>query len=70
MASPLIKFLTDRKKQLEQRKIMIPKYLEHPHAFLGKNNFTVEDIARIELEIKECDAALKAIKRIKKMAKK
>lgn len=62
----LTKFLTDRKKQLEQRKRMIPLYLERPQDFLGKKIFSVEDIARIELEIKECEAAIKAVNEINK----
>ena len=62
----LTKFLEDRLAQLEHRKMMIPRYVNRPGNFLGKKDFSLEDLPKIEEEIEETKASLKAIADLKK----
>lgn len=57
----MLKFLNDRLLQLGNRKMMIPRYVHKPGMFLGKKDFSLADIPKIEEEIKECEVAIKAI---------
>lgn len=65
----LEKFLIARIEQLDHRKMMIPRYVERPHAFAGKKDFSLEDLPRIEIEIGEAKAALKAVREFKNQTK-
>jgi hypothetical protein len=58
---PLKKYLEDRISQLESRKIMIPRYLKRPGEFAGKKDFSLDDIPKIEEDIRLCKLALRAI---------
>lgn len=57
----LTDYLRDRLNQFEQRRMMIPRYVERPGAFLGKKDFSLNDLPKIDGEIAECKAALKAV---------
>jgi hypothetical protein len=61
----LKQFIQDRITQLEQRRFMIPRYIEREGQFLGKKDFSMGDIPKIEQEIEECKAALKGIEQWK-----
>lgn len=52
--------------QLENRKMMIPRYVERPEAFLGKKDFSLNDLPKIDQQINECNTCLEALKNIKK----
>jgi hypothetical protein len=54
-------YLKERIQQLENRKMMIPRYVERPEAFLGKKDFSMNDLPKIEEDLKECRFALWAI---------
>lgn len=41
--STLTDFLNDRLRQLEDRRIMIPRYLKRKGSFIGKKNFSMGD---------------------------
>jgi hypothetical protein len=62
----LIKFLQSRVEQQCNRVMMIPRYLERPHAFAGRNDFSLNDIPKIKQDIAECKAAIKAIEQLRK----
>lgn len=62
----LTTFLKNRLLQLEQRKMMIPRYVERPGSFLGRTDFSIEDLPKIQQEINECKAALKAVEACRK----
>lgn len=57
----LTDFLHDRLRQLENRKMMIPKYIKNPLSFIGKKDFSLNDLPRLEDEINETKAAIKGI---------
>lgn len=57
----LTNYLKERIQQLEDRKMMIPIYLDRPGRFLGNKEFSMSDIPKIEQDIKECEVALKSI---------
>jgi len=58
----LRKFLQDMLAQLENRKMMIPRYVERPQKFAGrKKDFTLEMLPQIEADIEETKAAIKGI---------
>lgn len=59
--SATLKFLNDRLRQLQDRRMMIPRYVERPGAFLGKKDFSLADIPGIDKEIEECQQAIKAV---------
>jgi hypothetical protein len=59
-------YLRERIQQLEHRKMMIPRYVEQPQAFLGKKDFSLDDLPKIEEDLKECRIALCAIESMKK----
>lgn len=54
-------YIEARLNQLENRKMMIPRYIERPGKFLGKKDFSLEDLPKIDAQIAECKAALKGI---------
>jgi hypothetical protein len=54
-------FIQDKLDQLQNRKFMIPRYVEREGQFLGKKDFSLDDLPKIEQEINECKAALKGI---------
>lgn len=58
----LLEFLNNRLKQLKDRRAMIPKYVERPGSFLGKKDFSKEDIPLIDFQIRETVAAITAVK--------
>jgi len=64
--SDLSKILQARLTQLENRKFMIPKYVKRPGKFLGKKDFSLDDLPKIQLEIDETKAAIKAINEFRK----
>lgn len=63
---PLLKYLRDRLAQLEHRKMMIPRYIERPGNFLGKKDFSLDDIPAIQADIEETKMAIKAVELFKK----
>lgn len=54
--------IENRLRQLENRKMMIPRYVERSGKFLGKKDFSLDDLPKLEQQIAECKAALKGIK--------
>lgn len=64
--STLKSFLKSRLEQLEHRKIMIPRYVGRPGKFLGKKDFSLDDMPVIEYQIKETQAAIKAVEEFHK----
>lgn len=62
----LTSYLKERIQQLEHRKMMIPRYVERPEAFLGRRDFSLDDLPKIEEDLKECKFALWAIESRKK----
>lgn len=60
----LTDYLNQRITQLKHRKMMIPRYIKLPGNFVGKKDFSLDDIPNIEKEIKECETALAAIKKL------
>lgn len=65
----LKKLLEDRLVQLQQRKMMIPRYVERPGKFLGKKDFSLDDLPIIQKEIEETKVAIKAIEKYRKTIK-
>lgn len=63
---PLLEYLNSRLRQLEHRKMMIPRYVKKPGEFLGKKDFSLDDLPKIDKEIKEVQAAIRAVKNINK----
>lgn len=61
--------LLKRLEQLENRKHMIPIYVKKPGSFIGKKDFSLDDIPGIEKEIEETIAAINGIKLIRKLNK-
>lgn len=59
--SALTKYLRDLILQLEQRKMMIPRYVKKPGSFLGRTDFSLNDLPVIDKQISEAKAALKGI---------
>lgn len=62
----LMYFLEWRLAQLEQRKMMIPRYVERPEKFVGKKDFSLDDMPKIQIEIEETKVAIKAVKSFRK----
>lgn len=62
----LTAFLFTRIEQLENRLMMIPRYLERPESFVGRKDFSLEDLPKIQLEIEEAKVALAAVQKFKK----
>jgi len=54
-------FLEKRIQQLEHRRMMIPRYVKRPEAFAGKKDHSLDDLPKIEADISETKAALKAV---------
>lgn len=65
----LTQFLQDRLTQLEHRKMMIPRYVNRAGNFLGKKDFSLDDLPKIEEEIEETKAAIKGVADWKKIDK-
>lgn len=65
----LKEYLQARLTQLEDRKFMIPRYVERPLNFLGKKDFSMDDLPKIEEDIEETKACLKAIAELKTKSK-
>jgi hypothetical protein len=59
--SELTKFLSARLSQLEHRKMMIPRYVKNPGSFLGKKDFSLDQLPKIEEDIQETKAAIRGI---------
>ncbi len=59
-------FLNDRLQQLENRKLMIPRYVERPGKFLGKKDFSLDDLPKIEDDIRETKALILALEKHRK----
>lgn len=59
--SKLKEFLEDRLRQLQDRKLMIPRYVKRKTAFIGKKDFSLDDLPKIKYEIDETLAALEAV---------
>lgn len=62
----LLSFLEQRIEQLEHRKMMILRYLGDPNKFVGRKDFSLEDIPKLEELINEARFALDAVKAYKK----
>jgi hypothetical protein len=62
--SELIDFLNSRISQLEDRKMMIPRYVKRSGKFAGKKkDFSLADLPKIQEKINETKAALVGIKK-------
>ena len=59
--------LQKRIRQCDFEAMMIPRYLENPNAFIGKNTKTLEDAKKMEKESKKCRAVLKYLKEYRKL---
>jgi hypothetical protein len=57
----LKKELENRLTQLENRKMMIPRYVKNNKAWSGKNHYTMDMIPEIQKQIDETKAAIKGI---------
>lgn len=62
----LASFLHDRILQLENRLMMIPRYLERPEAFVGKKDYSLDDMPIIQKQIEEAKMALAAVNKFNK----
>lgn len=68
---PLLQFLYDRLAQLRDRKDMIPRYVARPGGFAGKKkDFSLNDLPKIQWEMAETEAAIKAVEEYRKQNKK
>lgn len=65
----ILNFLNSRLSQLENREMMIPRYVEMPGKFIGKKDFSIDDLPLIKQQIKETKAAISAIKDLRKQLK-
>lgn len=63
---PILKYLNDRLSQLEHRKMMIPRYVKRPGDFLGKKDFSLDDLPAIEQDINETKIAIKSVELYRK----
>jgi len=61
MTMALKKELENRLAQLENRKMMIPRYVENNRAWSGKNHYSLDMIPGIQKQIDETKAAIKGI---------
>lgn len=67
----IVDFLYDRLNQLQDRKMMIPRYVQRSGAFAGKKkDFSMNDLPKIGDEIEETKVAIKAIEDWRKNKKK
>jgi hypothetical protein len=55
--------LTNRLAQLENRVMMIPRYVENNKAWSGKNHYTMDMIPPLKNQIEETKAAIAGIDR-------
>ncbi len=62
--------LSNRLAQLENRKMMIPRYVKNNKAWSGKNHYTLDMIPKIQEQINETKAAIKGIKEWEEIKKK
>ena len=62
----LEKFIEDRMRQSEFQAMMIPRYLNNPDAFIGKNTHTLEQANEFQKEAEKCKATLKFLSEYKK----
>lgn len=62
----LLTFLQERLQQLEHRKMMIPRYVQRPGAFVGKKDFSLNDLPTIQEQIEETKAAIAGIREYRK----
>ncbi|MBC7524066.1 MAG: hypothetical protein H7239_06480 [Flavobacterium sp.] len=62
-------FIKKRMQQSEFSAMMIPRYLEKPHAFLGSKNFTLEQGKDFEKDAEKCKAILHFLKDYNKQIK-
>jgi len=58
----LEKFIEKRMNQCSFEAMMIPRYLEEPNAFLGKNTKTLIDADNMKNEAKKCKMVLDFLK--------
>jgi len=65
MAKSLYQQLTTSLMLLEQRKMMIPRYINQP-GWLGKNHYSMDMIPPIEKQIEELKAAIRGIEEWRK----
>ena len=65
----LTQILTERLNQLENRKMMIPRYVAKPLSFIGKKDFSLNDLPKLEEDIAETKAAIKGIEDWRKSKK-
>lgn len=61
--------LQDRIDQLNLRLQTIPVYLKNPDKWIGRYQYTMEDIPKIRAEVAETEVALQAIKFYRKNLK-
>jgi hypothetical protein len=59
--SELTDFLEARIRQLEDRKKMIPRYVQREGSFAGKKDFSLNDLPKIQEKINETKSALAGI---------
>lgn len=65
----LEKFIQKRMHQCDFEAMMIPRYLEEPNAFLGKNTKTLKDAEEMKKEVKKCNAVLNFLRDYNKQIK-
>lgn len=65
----LEKFIEKRMQQSEFSAMMIPRYLERPHAFLGSKNYTLEQAEEFKADAEKCKAVMKFLKDYNKILK-
>lgn len=62
MKGSILPWLKSRLEQLENRQMMIPRYVERPGKFVGsKNDYSLDDLPHIKQQIGEVKAAIKAV---------
>lgn len=69
MAKSLYQQLTKSLMVLEQRKMMIPRYINQS-GWLGKNHYSMDMIPPIEKQIEELKAAVRGIEEWRKLKRK
>lgn len=65
----LEKFIEKRMRQSDFTAMMIPRYLERPDAFLGKNTQTLQDAEMYKKDAEKCKAVLNFLKEYNKTIK-
>lgn len=65
--SNLLPFLKSRLQQLEDRRMMIPRYVKRSGSFAGKKDFSLDMLPQIEKDIGETIIAIGAIEALREL---